>query len=223
MCGRFTLRASPEQLGLAFGVAPPQEVAPRYNVAPTQPVAIVRPDSATGKRVWTYALWGLIPSWAKDPTIGGRLINARSETAAEKPSFRGAFKYRRCLVPVDGFYEWQKVGKGKQPYFIHMQDDAPFAVAGLWEHWIGPDGSEIESCTLLTTEPNGLMQPLHNRMPVILAAADYDRWLTTDSRDVAHLRDLLRPYPADSMAAYPVSTLVNNGRHEAPGCIDPLR
>lgn len=226
MCGRFTLRAPADQLALLFGLSEAPITAPRYNIAPTQPVGLVRMNPRSQSRAWALAIWGLIPSWAKDPSIGARMINARSETVAEKPSFRAAYKRRRCLIPADGFYEWQKVGSRKQPHFIGMADDGPFAFAGLWEHWAGPDGSELESCTILTTEPNDMLASLHNRMPVIVDPLDYDDWLGSggdDPRDhMAILPHLLRPYPADQMKTYPVSTYVSNARNEGEECIVPL-
>jgi putative SOS response-associated peptidase YedK len=222
MCGRFTLLAPGEAVADYFDLADTPILAPRYNIAPTQPVAAVRVNRDSGVRELTHFHWGLIPRWAKDPTIGSRMINARSETAAEKPSFRTAFKYRRCLVPSDGFYEWQKVNGSKQPVRIQMADGSLFAIAGLWEHWQSPDGSEIESCTLLTTEPNDLLQPVHNRMPVILAQEDFDLWLDPGAQHPGEVQPLLRPYPADQMSFYPVSTHVNNPRNEDPQCIEPL-
>ena len=191
----------------------------RYNIAPTQPVAAIR-AARSGGAEWALFLWGLIPSWSKDPKIGARMINARSETAAEKPSFRSAFKRRRCIVPMDGFYEWQKAGGGKIPHFIHRPDRRPFGVAGLWEVWHSPDGGSLESCTLLTTTPNQFMSGLHNRMPVILDAADYEQWLHEERPD--QLRHLLRPCPAEWLTAYPVSTYVNRPQNEGPACIVPL-
>lgn len=222
MCGRFTLIAPGEAVAELFDLSEAPELAPRYNIAPTQPVAAVRYNRDKGKREFTHFHWGLIPSWAKDPAIGSRMINARSETAAEKPSFRAAFKYRRCLVPTDGFYEWWKVDGGKQPVRIHMKDERPFAIAGLWEHWQSPDGSEIESCTLLTTGPNDLLKPIHNRMPVILAKEDFDLWLDPGAQHPGEVQPLLRPFTSDKMTFYPVSTHVNNPRNEDPTCIAPL-
>lgn len=226
MCGRFTLRAPADQLALLFGLAAEPLTVPRYNIAPTQPVGLVRMNARGGTREWALAIWGLIPSWAKDPSIGARMINARSETVAEKPSFRAAYKRRRCLIATDGFYEWQKLGGRKQPHFIGMADDGPFAFAGLWEHWAGPDGSELESCTILTTEPNPLLAPLHNRMPVIVDPLDYDDWLGSGGDDpreyMAILPHLLRPYPAEMMKTYAVSTYVSNPRNEGEECIVPL-
>jgi putative SOS response-associated peptidase YedK len=222
MCGRFTLLAPGESIADLFQLPETPHLAPRYNIAPTQPVAAVRVNRDTRRRELTHFHWGLIPRWAKDPKIGSRMINARSETAAEKPSFRVAFKYRRCLVPADGFYEWQKMNGRKQPVRIQMGDGRPFAIAGLWEHWSSPDGSELESCTLLTTEPNDLLKPVHNRMPVILAPADFDRWLDPGAQHPGEVQDLLRPYPSGEMRFYPVSTHVNNPRNEDPRCIEPL-
>lgn len=209
-----------------FDLAEAPILAPRYNIAPTQPVAIVRVDPDRSlmipHREWTHVVWGLIPGWAKDPSMGVRMINARSETAAEKPSFRAAMKYRRCLVPADGFYEWQKLPGGKQPMFIHRPDHAPFAIAGLWERWTSPDGSLIESCTLLTTSPNAMMANLHNRMPVILDPADYDMWLDAGHVKPDDAQHLLRPCPDEWLTAYPVSTVVNNARNEVAACVEPL-
>lgn len=221
MCGRFTLAADPGTLKTLFDLDDVPALPARYNIAPTQPVAAVRYDADRDRRQFTFLTWGLIPFWAKEPKIGARMINARAETVAEKAAFRAAFRYRRCLIPTSGFYEWQKRGSHKQPYYITMQDQQPFAIAGLWERWQSPDGSVIESCTLLTTTPNDLVQPLHNRMPVILAPADYALWLAPHS-SARQLRDLLRPYPAAAMLAYPVSTRVNNPTYDAVDCIQPL-
>ncbi len=225
MCGRFALISDTKQLLLQFGI-PPASVAgmpdavPRYNVAPTQPVAAVRLNEFK-QRELTFFRWGFIPSWSKDIKIGSRMINARSETVAEKPSFRAAFKRRRCLIPADGFYEWQKVNGGKQPIFIHAADKRPFALAGLWEMWSDPEGSMLQTCTILTTRPNEFMASIHNRMPVILEREDYDMWLDPgdDPQQALHL---LRPYPPEKMAAYPVTTLVNSPRNDLPACIEPL-
>ena len=229
MCGRFTLRAQPEQIARLFDLdptaAPLDQVQPRYNIAPTQPILAVRQNRDSGQREATFLNWGLIPFWADDPSIGSRMINARSETAAEKPSFRAAFKYRRCIIPADGFYEWQKQKGGKQPHLIGFKDDLTpggvFGFAGLWERW-ERDGSTIESCTILTTEPNELLAPIHNRMPVILHPDDYPEWLDTSLQDKDSLRHLLRAFPADQMQTVPVSTHVNNPRNEDPACVQPL-
>jgi putative SOS response-associated peptidase YedK len=166
--------------------------------------------------------WGLIPSWAKDPAIGNRMINARAETVAEKPAFRAAFRRRRCLVVADGFYEWARGGKPRQPYFIRMHDDRPFAFAGLWESWQGPDEGPVESCTLLTTEPNELLEPIHNRMPLILGEDDYDQWLDPALQRPDALQPLLRPLPSDQMTAEKISTYVNSPANDDPRCIEPV-
>ena len=164
--------------------------------------------------------WGLIPSWAKDPGIGSKLINARAETAAEKPSFRSAFKHRRCLIPATGFYEWGKTDSVKQPFFIRMQDTKPFAFAGLWERWHGTNDSNIDSCTILTTEANDVLSTLHNRMPVILDPDAYELWLNTDK---ARLKRLMKPYRSEPLTVYPVSTYVNKPQNDDLKCIEPYR
>jgi len=164
----------------------------------------------------------LIPSWAKDPVIGSRMINARAESLAEKPSFRSAFRRRRCLVLADGFYEWRKDGARKTPMYIKLASGRPFAFAGLWENWFSPDGSNILSCTIITTQPNTLMEPIHNRMPVILPPEAYPVWLSPSEQDPARLSALLSPYPPAQMTAFPVSTLVNSPANDSPGCIIPL-
>jgi putative SOS response-associated peptidase YedK len=220
MCGRFTLRSSPQAVAEAFALPDVPELFPRFNIAPGEPVAVVRQPAVSKSRELAFLRWSLIPAWADDPSIGERLANARSETAATKPSFRRAFRSRRCLVVADGFYEWQKVNGRKQPYFVGLQSDRPFGLAGLWERW--EKGSElVESCTILTTEANELMHPIHDRMPVILGPKDFDRWLDPDQKDPAKVQGLLRPYPAEAMLAYPVSRLVNDPKHEDPRCLEP--
>jgi putative SOS response-associated peptidase YedK len=170
----------------------------------------------------TLVRWGLIPSWAKDPAIGNRMINARAESVAEKPAFRAAFRRRRCLVLADGFYEWQKRGRGpKQPYLIRLRSGRPFAFAGLWESWRAPEGELVESCTLLTTTPNSLVERIHDRMPVLLHRRDHARWLT-EGEDPAKLAELLAPFPAEEMAAHPVGLHVNNPRLDGPECVVPV-
>lgn len=225
MCGRFALISSTETLADTFqfnqsNLATMPPAVPRYNIAPTQPVAAVRLDE-NNRREFTFFHWGLIPSWSKDMKFGSRMINARSETVAEKPSFRAAFKRRRCIIPADGFYEWQKLDGGKQPMFIYGADKVPLAFAGLWEFWQSPTGDAIQSCTILTTKPNELMAQIHDRMPVILEPEDFQMWLEpgADPTDAFHL---FRPYPAHKMAAYPVSTIVNNPRNDTPACMEPL-
>lgn len=220
MCGRFTLFAPSDALAAQFGLDPGAEppTAPRYNIAPGGPVLAIRQPSRDGKREAVFLRWGLVPSWAKDPAIGHRLVNARAETAGEKPAFRGAFRYRRCLLPADGFYEWTG-GRGKRPFHFRMRDGRSFAIAGLWDRWEAPDGSFAETCTILTTAANVLVAPVHDRMPVILPPDAYGRWLDPDARDVP--ASLLVPFPDDAMTAWPVSPLVNDPRADAPQCIDP--
>ena len=205
-----------------FGLELAGELSPRYNIAPSQPVAAVRAGEG-GARELTLLQWGLIPSWAKDPAIGSRMINARAETAAEKPSFRAAMKRRRCLIPASGFYEWARVGAAKQPFFIRMKEGRPFALAGLWEQWCGEDGSELETCAILTTSPNEMTAKIHPRMPVIIAPGDYGRWMDPANEKPGTLKPLLRPYPAGEMEAHTVSRHVNNPRNDEPACIEPAR
>lgn len=222
MCGRFTLTDPGADLAVQFSLAHVPDLPPRYNIAPTQPVAVVRlaPEGTTRELALLH--WGLIPFWAKDPGIGARLINARAETVTDKPAFRHAFRRRRCLVVADGFYEWQKQTGGKQPFYIRLREGRLFAFAGLWELWQGPDSAVIESCTLLTTEPNELLRPLHNRMPVILRPRDYELWLDPKVQEMERLKSLLRPYPVEEMAAYPVGRWVNRTENDDPRCIEPL-
>lgn len=207
-----------------FGVAVPDEHAPRYNIAPSQGILAVRaaPDGGDGAREAAVLRWGLVPSWAKDPDIGNRMINARAETVAEKPSFRAAFRRRRCLVPATGFYEWRAASGPKQPYTIGMADGGPFAMAGLWEHWTEPDGAAVETCAILTTEANELLRPIHARMPVIVAPSDFDLWLDPALAMPELLAPLLRPFDAAAMAAHPVSRHVNNVRNDDPACLEPV-
>ncbi len=222
MCGRFTLTDPNVDLAVQFSLPQIPDMPPRYNIAPTQPVAAVRQAAADQARELVMLHWGLIPFWAKDPKIGARLINARSETAADKPSFRTAFRRRRCLVLADGFYEWQKQNGTKQPFFIHLRDARPFAFAGLWERWEGPDSDLIESCTLLTTEPNDLLRLVHNRMPVILHPDDYALWLDPTVQKPELLQPLLRPFPPQEMEAYAVSRFVNSPDNDTATCIERL-
>ena len=220
MCGRFVMKTEPGQLAEFFGLAAGLELPARYNIAPTQVVAAVLPEG--GKRVFKLLRWGLIPSWAKDIEIGSRLINARAETVFEKPAFRAAVRRRRCLVPADGFYEWGVVGDRKQPFFICMREKNLFAIAAIWEHWESPDGSQIDSCALLTTEANALMRSFHHRMPVILERGDFERWLDPAVEKKEMLEDLLAPYPAERMTFYPLGRLVDNPRNDLPACMAPL-
>ena len=221
MCGRFTLTADPEELRQALPwLNLPEGGQPRYNIAPSQPVAVVPND---GQNRLDYYVWGLVPSWSKTPDAGSRMINARAETLAEKPAFRAAFRRRRCLVLADGFYEWMQTPaqKNKTPMYIRLASGKPFAFAGLWERWESPDGSALLSCTIITTSPNTLMQPIHNRMPVILPEDAYTQWLTPGDTDITRLAALLQPYPAEAMQAHPVSTLVNSPANDLPTCVVP--
>jgi putative SOS response-associated peptidase YedK len=223
MCGRFTLRTNASEIADAFQVdGDVPDLMPRYNIAPTQEVVSVRRNAETDPRELVLLHWGLIPSWSKDAKIASNLINARAETVAEKPSFRSAFTKRRCLIVADGFYEWQKLADGKkQPVFIHRKDDEPFGFAGLWESWKN-EGKEIQSCTIITTMANELMQPLHDRMPVILSADNFPTWLDTANKDKATLQELLRPCNSELLEAFPVSPLVNNPRNESPKCLERI-
>ena len=220
MCGRYSQTKSGEAIAQTFNLSATPDPQPRYNIAPTQPVSAIA--QTEDEREYRVFQWGLVPSWAKDPSIGSRMINARSETAAEKPSFRAAFKRRRCLIVADGFYEWQKTGGKKQPYYVQVKDQEIFGFAGLWETWQSGDGSHLESCTILTTEPNGLMETIHNRMPVIVHPEDFDLWLDPSLQDGRHVQHLLRPYEDEAMDAYAVSTTVNNPRNESPECVEPV-
>ncbi len=224
MCGRFTLRAPPSVIAEQFSLFEVPLLQRRFNIAPTQPVPVVRmtPQQAEPQRQFVFLHWGLVPSWADDPAIGNRMINARAETAADKPSFRTALRRRRCLIVADGFYEWQKTGKRRQPMFIHRRDDRPFAFAGLWESWEGADHSALESCTILTTEANDLIRPIHDRMPVIVAPEDYGRWLDPAVEKPEMILPLLRPYPSAPMEAYPVSTWVNSPTRDEPRCVERM-
>ncbi|RMF93861.1 MAG: SOS response-associated peptidase [Planctomycetota bacterium] len=225
MCGRFTLRARPAAIVEHFALLPPDildglRLSPRFNIAPGQPVLSIRRDK-DGARVPAMVRWGLVPHWAKDPSIGNRMINARAETLAEKPAYRTAFRRRRCLIPADGFYEWHKKDAAKQPYFFHKKDDGLFAFAGLWERWEGADYSYLETFTIVTTTAGEPVRPYHDRMPVILAPEAYDTWLDPEA-DTATLQTLLRPADDDLLEAYPVSTLVNRPIHDSPRCIEPV-
>lgn len=215
MCGRFTLRTKLNILLQQFHAElrdDELELRPRYNIPPTTDVLVI--TAADGKRWARTMRWGLLPSWTKDPKKAPLLNNARAETVAEKPSFRSAFKSRRCLIPADGFYEWKTEGKAKQPYLFRRADEKPLAFAGLWEKW-----NDIESCTIITTEANAVMEPIHDRMPVILAENDYSEWLDPATTDVAKL---LTPCPPDEIEAVAVNPIVNNARNEVPECIEPI-
>jgi putative SOS response-associated peptidase YedK len=222
MCGRYALTIDTGELQAAFPeFSFPVEDAPRYNIAPSQPI-LALPNDGTNQA--DFLVWGLIPSWAKDPSIGNRMINARAETLAEKPAFRSAYKYHRCLIFADGFFEWQaRPGqKSKVPHFIRLKSGAPFAFAGLWEHWQSTDGSEVRSATIITTEPNELMASLHNRMPVILQPDAYTQWIDSAPQSPNRLQNLLVPFPTGEMEAFPVSTMVNSPVNDRVECILPV-
>jgi putative SOS response-associated peptidase YedK len=217
MCGRYTLSTPAGRLAEEFQLDSTTEIVPSYNVAPTQQVAAVLEDEG-GRRLEMFR-WGLVPSWAEDPDIGARMINARSETAPEKPSFRSAFRRRRCLIAADGFYEWKRVNGGKQPYYFRMQDGRPFAFAGLWESWEKGDGI-LRTCAILTTRANSVLEDVHDRMPVILPHDAYNAWLDPDA-DREELGELMIPYPYDDLETYPVSRFVNSPRNNDERCIEP--
>lgn len=216
MCGRFALKARPEELIRIFRLDECVDLKPRYNIPPGTDIAVIR-QSPEGKRVLHALRWGLVPHWARDPGIGGKLNNARGETVAEKPSFRDAFRRRRCLIPADGFYEWQAQGKAKQPFYVSLPE--PFAMAGLWESWRGPDGNILRTCCIITTGPNRVMEPIHDRMPVIVAPGDWQRWLSAPAEAAA---DLIRPCPDESMRAWPVDRRVSKTADDDEGLVQPL-
>jgi len=222
MCGRFTLFEADKILSKEFGVSGIPTLSPRYNIAPSQSVATVRATPAGSGREIALLRWGLIPSWSKDPAIGNRLINARAETAREKPSFCNAFKRHRCLIPSSGFYEWLRWERGKQPYFVRMRDSHPFAFAGLWDRWESPDEGAVETCAILTTAANDVLAPIHDRMPVILPPIEYARWLDPSLKDTDSLAPLLVPFPAEDMVAFPVNPRVNAPSVDDEKCIAPL-
>jgi putative SOS response-associated peptidase YedK len=217
MCGRFTLATPNQTIAEAFELESAPVLKPRYNIAPTQPVAAVRTGPSGRELVMLH--WGLIPSWAKDVEIGARMINARAETVAEKPAFRRPFRSRRCLILADGFYEWRRDGERKQPYFITMKDRRPFAFAGLWDRWAAAGGDRVESCTIITTTPNGVLAPIHDRMPAILPPVAQATWLDATVEESERLQSLLQPFDAAEITAYPVSPRVNNPRNDDQDCI----
>lgn len=222
MCGRFSLTVNSNQLALAFpGLSNiPPVYTPRFNIAPSQPIAAI-----TNQFTMKFELffWGLIPSWSNDPKLSRRLINARGETVAEKPSFRAAYKRRRCLIMADGYYEWQKKpgSKLKTPYWIHLKEQEPFAIAGLWEEWNSPDGSVLRTATIITTQPGEKLKKIHNRMPVILHKSDYGTWLSRKEMRREKLDPLLKAYPDANIEFHPVSNIVNSPANDSPACIQP--
>lgn len=221
MCGRFTLHLPIEILERIFGSFTIRDVRPRYNIAPTQQVVVFRgyPDGTIHADLLK---WGLIPAWAKGPSIGPGMINARSETLAGKPAFRSALKHRRCIIPANGFYEWQSVAGKKKPLYVRMKDNGPMLFAGLWDNWKSPEGGVIESCTIVTTSANDLIKPLHDRMPAILDCKEINLWLDLHVTDPERLRPLLKPYPSGEMEIYPVREIVNSPRNDTAECVLPL-
>jgi putative SOS response-associated peptidase YedK len=222
MCGRFTLYIPYGELIGRFGITrsfEEEEYLPSYNIAPTQQVVAVINDGRENRM--GKLRWGLVPGWAKDVKIGNRMINARAETLAEKPSFRQAFERRRCIIPADSFYEWHREGETRRPMRIRLKDEPVFGMAGLWETWISPDGEKVHTCTAITTRPNRLMEKIHDRMPVILDPANEAEWLNPEIRDTGTLSRLLVPYESDKMEAYEVSPDVNSPKNNSPELIVP--
>jgi putative SOS response-associated peptidase YedK len=219
VCGCFVTNIPPEELAKIFGLIETPKLDPRYNVAPSQLVGVIRCGDDTGHNRLVFLRWGFVPSWSKDLSFGSHLINARSVTVAEKPTFRHAIKYRRCIVPTSGYYEWDHSGGKKQPYFIRLTDHSPMCLAGLWETWKAPDDSELETFAILTTAANKLVEPLHDRMPVILHPDTFNLWLSHNMHDPEQLQPLYQPFPAAEMNAYMVPDLVNNPRFDSPACI----
>ncbi len=222
MCGRFSL-TKPKKIKAKDLKIKQEEVdllKPRYNIAPSNNIAAILKG---GERHIETLRWGLIPSWSKDETIGARMINARAETLSEKPSFKGLLNKHRCLILADGFFEWLDTGRGKQPHFIHLKSGEPFTFAGLWSHWTNPKGEEVRTCTIITCQPNKLMEKIHNRMPVILDAEARDVWLDPENKEGKILTGLLNPYPEKGMEAYPVSKVVNSPANDVEECIKPVK
>jgi putative SOS response-associated peptidase YedK len=222
MCGRYRLSRRKQLVEEYFDSVGEEDWTPRYNVAPTQPVPIIRQNPKEPRLELSLFRWGLIPSWAKDASGAARMINARSETAATLPAFRDALKLRRCLVPANGFYEWKKTGKTKQPYCFEVNGGKLFAFAGLWDRWKDPSGQWVKSCSILTTTPNAVTFPFHDRMPVILDPDCYDLWLDPRMNDVRVVSDMLKPYDAQAMRCYPVSSRVNHVANDDEACSTPV-
>ena len=219
MCGRYTVTVTPEVLRALFGYPEQPNFPPRYNIAPTQPIAIVR--LMDGKRQFALVRWGLLPSWVKDPKAFTLLINARGESATEKPAFRAAMKRRRCLIPADGFYEWQAVGGRKQPFYVRAKSGAPFAFAGLWETWTGPNGEELDTATIVTTRANRTLAPIHDRMPVVVPPEAFNLWLDCANVDAQTAAALITPAPEDLLEVYEVSPAVNRTTNDSPTLSEP--
>lgn len=218
MCGRYTLRSPRARLEETFELQVPEWVTPRFNIAPSQAIAVIR--ERQGQREWAALRWGLIPFWSKQDNPRYATVNARAETVAEKPAYRKPFRSQRCLIPADGFYEWKAAGKAKQPFFIHLKDDTPFAFAGLWDRWQHGEQA-IESATLIVTDANAAMAPVHERMPVILPAEHWRLWLDQDHFDAQKLQALLKPYAGKDLDLYAVNRTVNSPSNDSPDCIAP--
>ena len=221
MCGRFTSLLSPELLTAIYEVFPPKQIAPRYNIVPTQEVLVVR-EASDGSRYLSAVRWGLVPHWAKDASLGSKMINARSETVHEKASFRQAIRHRRCIVPISGFYEWVATPGGKHPHYITTRDGSPLSSASIWDINETPDGQILETCSILTTAANSLMAPLHDRMPVILHQGEFYRWLDPADTVPQALQHFYQSYPSELMQEWPVSPLLNSPRCDSPACIAPV-
>lgn len=219
MCGRYTIAVSAEELLAEFGVEPPADFTPRYNVAPQQDVPAIGVD-AEGRQRFALLRWGLVPAWAGSPGDVRGTINARGETLLERPTFREPFLHRRCLIVADGFYEWQKTGKLRQPWRFHLPSGGPFAFAGLWDTWVDPSGGKLHSCAIITTRANGTVAPVHDRMPVMLDAAGRVRWLDRASKP-GDLETLLTPWPDTNLQGEKVSTAVNSVANDGPECMEP--
>jgi len=222
MCGRYFLHSTAERLTELFGEMPMPRLEARYNIAPSQPVPVVREDQA-GRREMALVRWGLIPGWSKGPDPRFSMINARVETVAEKPAYRNALRYRRCLVPADGFYEWHATGDGKQPYVLRPRDGTPLAFAGLWEHWQDANGNEIESCTILVRDANRQVRPIHQRMPVLMAPESFDLWLDIHSQKPPPLETLLAVQQPPELEIYPVGRAVNSPANDSRALLEPLQ
>ena len=222
MCGRYRLSRRKQLVEEYFDASGDDDWSPRYNIAPTQPVPVIRQHPKEPNRLLSLARWGLIPSWAKDMSGAAGMINARSETAATKSAFRESMKFRRCLVPADGFYEWLRTGKTKQPFCFEVNDGELFAFAGFWDRWRDPNGQWIKSCSILTTPPNVVTAAVHDRMPAILRKDDYDLWLDPEMTNISTLSDLLKPFDARSMRSYAVNSRVNQVQNDDPECSAPV-
>jgi len=222
MCGRFTLHIPPELLAEIFGLTSTPFYPASYNVAPSQQVPVIRGMADNGQRELALLRWGLVPSWARDPSIGSRMINARAETIQEKPAFRHAIRYRRCIVPASGFFEWQVEGGQKQPLYLRIRESSIMGLAGIWEEWKTPEAALLETFAILTTTSNRLIEPIHDRMPVILHPREYDLWLDREVTDPEKLKRLYHPYLSELLEICRVSDLVNSPRNNSPACIEPV-